>query len=203
MACSNETSGGSYNELLTHAVSLVLKDEGFFLPSLPARRARETAEKLLEWSGDSKNKPAWRTFEERLICSLKRCFQAHRSIRTRRERMWEYYHKLRSSTSFKEMWTTLLQQSIASELCPIFYQFVTDTIMEELIKHHFPVEVFEREHEASLDYEELNALRYTAGYVVRSLTQKLQRSAHRAYPQINNHHSLEELFWTVLAWYVA
>ena len=49
---------------------------------------------------------------------------------------------------------------------------------EELIKHHFPVEVFEREHEASFDYEELNALRYTAGYVFRSLNQKPQWSTH-------------------------
>ena len=50
--------------------------------------------------------------------------------------------------------------------------------MEELIKQHFSVEVVEKENEASLDYEEKNALRYTASYVVRSLTKKLQRAAH-------------------------
>ena len=92
--------------------------------------------------------------------------------------MWENYHKLRSSRPYKDLWATLLRRSIATEACPIFYQFVTDAIMEELIKHHFSVEVVEKEHEASLDYEERNALRYTAGYVIRSLTKKLQRAAH-------------------------
>ena len=31
---------------------------------------------------------------------------------------------------------------------------------------------------ASLDYEEVNALRYTAGYVIRALRKKIDRSAH-------------------------
>ncbi len=46
--------------------------------------------------------------------------------------------------------------------------------MEELIKWHFPVKAVEQAQEASLDYEEKNALRYT----VRALTKVLQRSAH-------------------------
>lgn len=178
MACATVSSDGSYKNILTRAVALVLKDEGFSLPTVPARRALETAEKLLEWSGDIENKSAWRTFEDELIRSLIACFHDHRSTRKRREQMWENYHKLRASAPFKEMWATLLQQSITREPCPIFYQFVTDTIMEELIKTHFTVEEVQTEHEASLDYEELKALRYTAGYVVKSLTEKIHRSAH-------------------------
>ena len=49
-------------ELLYRAVSLVLKDEGFSLPSPTAQTARETAEKLLEWCSDVDNKPAWKAF---------------------------------------------------------------------------------------------------------------------------------------------
>ena len=45
------------------------------------------------------------------------------------------------------------------ELCPVFYQFVTDTIMEELIKHNFPANKARQEQEASsLDYEQHNAI---------------------------------------------
>ena len=100
-ACAKVSSDGSYNRILTRAVTLVLKDESFPLPSIPSWRARQTAEKLLEWSGDSKNKSAWRFFEDELIFSLIACFHEHRSIRTRREQMWEDYHKLRASTAFK------------------------------------------------------------------------------------------------------
>ena len=113
-------SGGSHHEMLYRAVSLVLKYEGFSLPSLPARRAREAAEKFLEWGGDSENKPAWKAFAETLIRSLEGCFQAHRSIRSQRERMWESYHKLRSSRQFKDMWATLLAESIATEVALSF-----------------------------------------------------------------------------------
>lgn len=49
--------------------------------------------------------------------------------------------------------------------------------MEELIKRYFSVKVVEKEAEVSLDYEEKNALRYTTGYVIRSLKRKLQQSA--------------------------
>ena len=43
---------GSYTEILTHAVTLVLKSESFSLPVCSSMwRAQETAEKLLKWSG--------------------------------------------------------------------------------------------------------------------------------------------------------
>ena len=51
--------------------------------------------------------------------------------------------------------------------------------MEVLIKEHFPLEVACSEQKlASLDYEEVNALRYTAGYVIRALRRKIERTAH-------------------------
>ena len=69
--------------------------------------------------------------------------------------------------------------SVGTEAWPIFYQFVTDSIMEVLIKEHFPLEVACSEQKlASFDYEEVNALRYTAGYVIRALQQKIEQSAH-------------------------
>lgn len=52
--------------------------------------------------------------------------------------------------------------------------------MEALIKQHFPIEhaVQSGQPEVSLNNEEKNALRYTAGYVTRALRRKLLRSAH-------------------------
>ena len=51
--------------------------------------------------------------------------------------------------------------------------------MEALIKQHFPMEVVQSEQDVpSLDYEEVNALRYTAGYIIRGLRKNIERSAH-------------------------
>ena len=54
--------------------------------------------------------------------------------------------------------------------------------MEDLIKDHFPVPesaaVSDTVAPPSLSYEECKALRYTIGYVIRSLMKKLTRSAH-------------------------
>ena len=94
--------------------------------------------------------------------------------------MWEGFFKLRSLQAFKDLWAKFLCYSIRCEpACPIFFQFITDAVMEELIRHHFPAkETSQKTTEASLDYEERNALHYTAGYIVRALERKIQQSAH-------------------------
>ena len=109
-------------------------------------------------------------FASNFIGSLNSCFSTYRTARSAREQMWERYYKLRSSEGFVTRWAEFLQASVGSEACPIFYQFVTDSIMEVLIKEHFPIEMACSEQKlASLDFEEANALRYTAGYVIRAL----------------------------------
>ena len=104
MACAKVSSDVSYNKIFTRAGTLVLEDERFSLPSVSARRAGETVEKLLERSGDYEMKSAWRTFEDELIRSLIACFYHHQSIRTRRERMWEDYVCLWSWSDTSSLW---------------------------------------------------------------------------------------------------
>ena len=72
-----------------------------------------------------------------------------------------------------------MNDSVGSVACPIFYQYVTNCIMEVLIKQYFPVDTTTSEPDvASLTYEEANALRYTAGYVIRAFRKKIEGSAH-------------------------
>ena len=119
--------------LLKTSCSLVLKDEGFQLPTPLAEKALKSAERLLEWLSDAENKEAASIFASNFIGSLNSCFSTYRTARSGREQMWERYYKLRSSERFVTRWTQFLEASVGTEACPIFYQFVTDSIMEVLI----------------------------------------------------------------------
>ena len=72
-ATGQELVGLKHPEIVHSAVVLVLKDEGFSLPTVPAQMARQTAEKLLEWN--SENKAAWQSFSESLVNTLSTCFE--------------------------------------------------------------------------------------------------------------------------------
>lgn len=100
-------------------------------------------------------------------------------MRVRRERLWTNYYQLRASAEFEHMWKTFLHESGANEASPILYQYLTDKIMNKLIHKHFHFESpHSSENRGDLDYFERNALRYAAGFVIRSLQKKIDRSAH-------------------------
>lgn len=154
------------------AVAELLQDEGFNIPTVPATTAIECAKAFVEWM--SINPGPADVFENNLVGQLKGCFRTYRSLQVGREKMWESFYKLTSSDSFRDMWKRLL----IPKPTPIFYQYVTDSIMNTLIKEKFPVNPTTDKDIKSLDYEELNAVRYVAGYVIRALTKKMLRSAH-------------------------
>ena len=81
MACS----GSDADEKVVHTVvSLVLKDAGFSMETVTARRARELATAYLEWSLKSENDAAHQAFSKELVHSLEGCFGTHESLRARK-----------------------------------------------------------------------------------------------------------------------
>lgn len=77
--------------------------------------------------------------------------------RIKKQRMWEHYHKMRSSQSFRESWITFLK-ALGCEAIPVFYQFVTDS---QLIKLRYRVASVQlADDEVSLDFEESSAVQY-------------------------------------------
>ena len=59
------------------------------------------------------------------------------------------------------------------------YQYLTDAIFREMIRKKFPIERAQGiAEEKSLTYEEMNGLRYAAGFVPRALRKKLRKSSH-------------------------
>ena len=157
-------------------MSIVITDDGFSLPTLPARNARTCAQELLQWI--SSDNLASRTCAKSIVNMLEECFQETKSLRVTREKMWTNFYRLRSSEYFRDTWKEIMER-IHREACPIFYQFVTEKIMEALITEHYPVQ---RETPlvvaAPLDREDLYTLRYSAGYVFHALQKKVGKSSH-------------------------
>ena len=158
----------------------MLEDEGFQLPTEPARAAVKCAEGLLEWISDHPDMAA--NFASLLIGKIQGCIHgpkklSKRSVQRGREKMWESFYKLTSSEEFRKGWKMLLE-TVKVEATPIFYQYVTDTLMKELIKEKFHFTPPTESSISPLDYEDINSLQYTAGYVIRSLTKKISKSAH-------------------------
>lgn len=158
---SRETPG--VLDLFINAVRSVTLDDGFDLATENAQRARLTAERLLTFFEASEK--ATGDFARKL---LKCCCRPV----TCKERMWEKFYKLCAKEEFQTMWKMFIQTSIGFNGSPIFYQFVTRAILEELIKIQFPTELPSgtiQPSSASLDFDESNALRYCGGYLIRSL----------------------------------
>ena len=142
------------------------------------KKALETAKKVLEWSSDSdQNKITWEDFAARLVSTLNTCFDGvtdTKKFRKRRERMWCHYHKARSSLLFRECWVEFFDMA-GCEAMPVFYQFVTDSLFEQLIKLRYPIVVESTDKEVNLNFEEQSAVCYMAGYTIRSLLNKFKR----------------------------
>ena len=185
MASGSIDSGSTYPEtysdglqLLIQAAFLALSDKGFDLPTERAQKARLCAEKFLDWAKTHQAEAG--SFATTLLQSLRLCCTHPRKVtyHTLKERMWEKYYKLCATEGFRGQWATLIN-NIGFQPTPIFYQYVTDVVMEIVIKEIFPVdsEVQCTSTVESLDFEEINALRYTAGYILHSLSKKVKKSA--------------------------
>ena len=156
----------------------MLTDEAFDLPTAPAITARKNAQCVLTWCTDNRAKMS--VFAYQLMSTLKACFIGHAKVKVRKERMWEKYYQLRSTTNFSENWTTFLNLSGAT-VSPTLYQHNTNIVFNHLIKEHFTAASEPQQATTStptLDYNERNALRYISGYITRKLYGKLKDSKH-------------------------
>ena len=128
-----------------------------------------SASVTLKWLSKEENVEIQASFISHLIMKLQKCIPESCISRKKRELMWEAYYQLRSSQEFQELWTNLLLHQVKTTAHPIFYQYVTDLIFEKLIKSYSSTPPPLTTATVSIDYFEANALRYMAGYVVRSL----------------------------------
>ena len=102
-----------------------------------------------------------------------------------REKMWTRYHTIRNSPVFVALWNAFLKSAgVTSEdsgavAVTLLFQTISDKLFEKRIRLHCPVRSSASESETtstSLSYEEENALRYAAGYVLKNVKKHVASS---------------------------
>ncbi len=104
-----------------------------------------------------------------------------KSTATSRESFWQRYHRLRCSQIYCSNWKEFLKE-LDVNASPLFYQCVGDRLLNELVKLASPIDKQDSNEVTNLNEMEMNALRYAAGYVPRSLLKKLKKSANLLNP---------------------
>ena len=120
------------------------------------------------------------TFSSSLMTYLKDCITKSTSkCRLRKEKLWGFFHQLRTSQRFTTLWTKFLEEYIKEKTSPILYQSLTYKLFKELVKAQHPkaLSADDTPTNQPLQYEEQNALRYVAGYICRTLQDRLQSSS--------------------------
>ena len=93
-------------------------------------------------------------------------------VKVLKNKMWSKYHILRTSSKYTSDWRNFINpihSDIATECMLI--QFIGHYVFKEIVKRLFTVSLSQKTSTSdfSMSYEEKNALRYSAGYVTRSV----------------------------------
>ena len=168
--------------LLLGTLEAVLGDKSFQVESPIAADVLRVGERVNKWLNESCNLPEAEQFANSVVCQLQRCIPASgrfKVVQARRECMWSSYHQLRCSSGYASAWQSFLTEAVGETGHPIFWQSVGDGIFKSLIKTTFPIIRREApaERTPTITRQEMNALRYAAGYVPRALCKKLKKSA--------------------------
>ena len=149
----------------------------FQVPSNLAIKAVKTANELIQWA-QTTGKEKFTHFFCELEAKFDSCFVHQGSLKTREETMWQKYHKLRISASFREEWDKFLRASIGQAASPTFFQAVSHRIFRELVKIKHPIlEENCVDQPSPITKEEEMALRYVSGYICRRVQEKIKASA--------------------------
>ena len=162
--------------MLKRATQSVIEDETFHSPVEPAATALRTAKCVLDWS--SNHKEAMVSFEHRICSALRPCFNgAQIAMTSRKEAMWRAYLKVRTSQEFRLLWKDISAEMKVPHI-PAFYQAVTDHIFKEMFVAITPVQERLLQPIQPLSYEDVNVIRFAAGYVCRKVYTKVNNSRH-------------------------
>ena len=168
---------GSLTGLLWRAINDMKHNKSHSLPTKSSEVAMKIASALLEWLPHHPVETD--AFVSWLCESLQSCFQKKQPTSSKRRIViWRKYHILRTSDKYCKEWNSFLSKSTAvSQSSSSFIQFIGHFIFKTLMLSHFSLDSpILPDQVSNLTHLELNAIRYTAGYVPRALIKKITKS---------------------------
>ena len=165
--------------MLRSALQNVFDDPSFRTKSQEAANARIGTEYMLQWCSNRDNLPTLLKFTEDLVKDLEGALVKPNG-KVLRDKVWESYFYIRSQEAFTNRWTVFLCSANSPIGTPVLYQHLTDIIFKELLREKYSVSANDRDSErpGPLTVNEVNVLRYVAGYVCRHLRKKIEASSH-------------------------
>ena len=168
-------------DVVKAAILSILQDKDFDLQTPRMKIARESAQKMLDViSGENKSaRDAFTRFATRLNKRLEALATPSgcKKLSTQKQRLWSGFHSARISeicNLWTDMYTSLgLDSRFAQD--PLLGEYVNEKVFGEFVKEKFHVEPQDSE-PAELTDNDLNALRYAAGYVPCKLRQKYKKT---------------------------
>lgn len=91
----------------------------------------------------------------------------------KKKELWTEFHVLRTSVEFSQRWKSYLGE-VGVESKAVFIQTVTSEVFEQLLSDIYIPKTTQYENdEEQFTYEEENAIRYMAGFIVQRIQKKL------------------------------
>ena len=147
---------------------------------------RYTQLRLKEWCVSEENDELVKGFTSELLGDLQGALVFPRGrCPLNRERIWQQFFTVRSSSGFISRWTAFLERASANPASTL-YQHLTDIIFRELMKEHYVILSSQNSITEGVSTLEGNALRYAAGYVVRHICKKVKKSSHESKADITD-----------------
>ena len=168
-------------DIVQKAISAILQDEDFDLNCPRMKEARESAHAMLDAiSGDNHYaRDTFARFAKRLYEKLEALATptSGKTLSTQKQHLWSGFHLARLG-ELRSLWTDLyaslgLESRFSQD--PLLGEYVNEKVFGEHIKVKFRVDAKDPE-PAELTDDDLNALRYAAGYVPWKLRQKFKKA---------------------------
>eukprot|EP00731_Ephydatia_muelleri_P032133 Em0023g640a len=138
--------------ILMKGIHALLAEKSFYFATRPAQLALKIATSLPNHSSDIA------VFENKLKELLSSCLASHTSVKGFKLSIWQKYHQIWTSDSYQSLCMLGIMLSKSSS------------------KSNFTVRSSDELNiEMNLTYEELNGIRYAAGFVPRAIKKKLQK----------------------------
>lgn len=159
-------------------ISAILNDGDFALDTPRMLTAKETAKQVLQLSSSSlTNNTAFDLFSTALVEKLQVSTSSFTS--RARKKLWTKFHQVRCgevAALWKDLFVKLcVKKESASD--PLFEQYVNEKVLEWTIKEKIDTSPALSEPD-ELTMDELNTLRYVAGYVPFKLKKRFKKSSH-------------------------